>query len=165
MTEPALHERNAPRIERSVEIEAPPERVWGAVTQARHLGNWFGDAGAEVELVPGGRLVLHWTEHGTALGEVLEVDPPRLFAFRWSLVPDQGPRPGNQTFVRFTLEPLGPSRTRLTVVETGFETLDGSEAERNRHLDANRSGWRAELSELAAYLAPVAGAPSSPPAP
>jgi uncharacterized protein YndB with AHSA1/START domain len=160
-SETTQNPEGTPRIERSVDIDAPPDRVWAAVTEARHLGQWFGDAGAEVDLVAGGRLILHWKKHGTALGEVLEVTPPRVFAFRWSLVPDEAPRPGNQTFVRFTLEPLGPGRTRLTVVETGFETLEGPESERERHLEMNRSGWQAELGELAAYLAPAADPPAS----
>jgi uncharacterized protein YndB with AHSA1/START domain len=30
------------RIEREVTIDAPPERVWELVTEAEHLGRWFG---------------------------------------------------------------------------------------------------------------------------
>ncbi len=144
-------------IARSIEIDAPVERVWSALTEARHLGSWFGDAGAEIDLAPGGSLVVRWREHGTALGVVEEVDRPRVFSFRWSLIPDDPPRPGNETRVRFTLEPLGPATTRLTVVESGFRSLGGGDAERRRHLDQNTSGWRAEFGELSAYLAPSLG--------
>src|SRR5918996_4865249 len=71
------------QIEREVMIDAPVERVWELVTEAEHLGRWFGDAGAEVDLRPGGTMALHWTEHGTARGRIAAVEPQRLFAFRW----------------------------------------------------------------------------------
>ena len=38
------------RIERDVLIDAPVERVWALITQAEHLGTWFGDAGADIDL-------------------------------------------------------------------------------------------------------------------
>ncbi len=143
-------------LERSLVIQAPPERVWAALTEPRHLITWFGDAGAEVELRPGGRLEVRWKEHGVALGVVEEVDPGRTFGFRWSLEPGVAPRPGNTTRVTFSLEPLGPDATRLTVVETGFQSLEGTEEERRAHLDGNTSGWRAELAKLVRILAPDA---------
>jgi hypothetical protein len=34
------------RFQREIAIAAPPERVWEVLTQAEHLGAWFGDAGA-----------------------------------------------------------------------------------------------------------------------
>jgi uncharacterized protein YndB with AHSA1/START domain len=142
-------------IERDVLIHAPQARVWSALTEARHLGSWFGDAGAEVELRLGGRVRIDWREHGTALGVVEELDPPHAFGFRWSLISDEPPVPGNSTLVRFTLEPEGDEHTRLRVVESGFRSLDGDATERRRHLEANEAGWRAELEELRGYLAPL----------
>ena len=50
------------RIERETVINAPVERVWELITEAEHLGRWFGDAGAEIDLRPGGALVLRWSE-------------------------------------------------------------------------------------------------------
>jgi uncharacterized protein YndB with AHSA1/START domain len=44
------------RIERKALINAPQERVWELLTEAEHLGRWFGDAGAEIDLRPGGRI-------------------------------------------------------------------------------------------------------------
>ena len=52
------------RIEREVVIAAPPERVWEIITQAEHVGTWFGDS-AEIDLRPGGTMVLRWEKHGT----------------------------------------------------------------------------------------------------
>jgi len=142
-------------IERDILIHAPPARVWSALTEARHLGSWFGDAGAEIELKPGGRLRIDWKEYGTALAVVEELEFPRVFSFRWSLASDEPPRPGNSTLVRFTLEAEGENDTRLRMVESGFRSLDGDAAERRRHLEANEAGWNAELEELRGYLTPL----------
>jgi uncharacterized protein YndB with AHSA1/START domain len=38
------------RIEREIAIAAPIERVWELVTEPEHVGRWFGDAGAEIDL-------------------------------------------------------------------------------------------------------------------
>jgi uncharacterized protein YndB with AHSA1/START domain len=54
------------RIERKALINAPQERVWELLTEAEHLGRWFGDAGAEIDLRPGGAMTLSWEEHGTS---------------------------------------------------------------------------------------------------
>ena len=35
------------RIERTVEIAHPPERVWAAITTAEGLGTWFGERAAD----------------------------------------------------------------------------------------------------------------------
>jgi uncharacterized protein YndB with AHSA1/START domain len=146
------------RIEREVTIDAPPERVWELVTEAEHLGRWFGDAGAEVDLRPGGVLALHWSEYGTSMGRIEAVEPTRLFAFRWAPFKDPGgvePTESNSTRVEFTLSAEGDG-TRLRVVESGFELLDCSEEQRGRNLDGNTEGWRAELGELQEYATRVA---------
>ena len=41
------------RIERTVELAHPPEKVWAALTAAEGLGAWFGDE-AVIDLRPGG---------------------------------------------------------------------------------------------------------------
>jgi uncharacterized protein YndB with AHSA1/START domain len=144
-------------IEREVVIEAPVERVWELVTKAEHLGRWFGDAGAEVDLRPGGALELRWTEHGASRGRVEAVEPPRLFVFRWAPYKDPGgvdPTDGNSTRVEFTLSEEGDG-TRLRVVESGFDALDTSEEQRSKNLEGNTEGWRLELGELQDYATRV----------
>ena len=58
---------------------------------------------------------------------------------------------GNSTLVRFTLSEHD-SGTELTVVETGFDTLDRDVADQMRAREGNVQGWHAELDELVAYL-------------
>ena len=146
------------RIEREVLIDAPMERVWELVTQAEHLGSWFGDAGAEVDLRPGGAMELRWSEHGTSRGRIEAVQPTRLFAFRWAPFKDPGgvdPTHGNSTRVEFSLDAEGDG-TRLRVVESGFGMLDCPDEKRGRNLEGNTEGWRLELGELQEYATTVA---------
>jgi uncharacterized protein YndB with AHSA1/START domain len=145
-------------IEREVVIDAPVDRVWRLVTEAEHLGRWFGDAGAEVDLRPGGAMELRWAEHGASRGRIEAVEPQRLFAFRWAPFTDPGgldPTDDNSTRVEFTLSAEGQG-TRLRVVESGFETLATSAEQRRRNLEGNTEGWRMELGELQQYATKVA---------
>ena len=134
------------QIERETTIAAPVERVWSLLTEAEHLGKWFGDAGAEIDLRPGGALRLSWAEHGTVHGEVVAVEPHHRFAYRWALVGNVL-SPGNSTLVEFTLE-AEPEGTRLRVVESGFAALDLPEPERAGKVEGNTEGWRIELGHL-----------------
>src|SRR6476619_1983834 len=65
-------------IERETLIDAPPRVVWSIVTEDQHLAGWFSDE-AEIELRPGGRMLLTWRGHGTYEGRVErhELDPRR----------------------------------------------------------------------------------------
>ena len=140
------------RIETDVLIAAPVERVWTLITTAEHLGRWFGDAGAEIDLRPGGSLHLRWQSGEAVHGRVDAVEPPHRFAFRWVLAgaPEAEPTPANSTLTEFTLSAAGDG-TRLEVVESGFDGLDVEAAERAALLASHTTGWDAELGELAAH--------------
>jgi uncharacterized protein YndB with AHSA1/START domain len=144
-------------IERETVINAPVERVWELITQAEHLGRWFGDAGAEIDLRPGGVMTLHWTKHGTTRGRVVAVEPHTRFSYRWAPFKDPSgdePGEGNSTLVEFTLQPEGDG-TRLRVVESGFASLATSDAQRQQNLKGNTEGWEFETGELRAYAEKV----------
>ena len=146
------------RIEREVVIDAPVARVWELVSEAEHLGTWFADAGADIDLRPDGELELRWTEHGTARGTIERVEPERLLAFRWAPFKDPGgaePVAGNSTLVELSLAPEGGS-TRVRVVESGFASLDCSAEQRAENHAGNTQGWDHELGELADYATRVA---------
>ena len=145
------------RIERETVINAPVERVWELITEAEHLGRWFGDAGAEIDLRPGGAMVLRWTAH-TSHGRVVAVEPPTRFAYRWAPFTDPGgeePIEGNSTLVEFTLRREGDA-TRLRVVESGFAALATSDEQRGRNVESNTGGWERETDELRRYAEKVA---------
>jgi uncharacterized protein YndB with AHSA1/START domain len=136
------------RIERTVQLAHPPERVWAALTTAEGLAAWFGNEAA-IDLRPGGTARMRWTEEGfTAQMRVERVEEPRVFGFTWGIygLPEDDPR---RTYVEFTLEPAGAG-TRLTVTESGFAQLP-EDAYRKAY-DGNTEGWAKELGDLAAYL-------------
>jgi uncharacterized protein YndB with AHSA1/START domain len=135
------------RIERTVELDHPPERVWAAITTAEGLGAWFGDE-ATLELRPGGPGRMSWTNGYAVDMRVERVEEPTVFGFTWQIygLPKDDPR---RTYVEFTLEPVDAG-TRLTVVESGFAQLPG-EAYQVAY-DGNTKGWASELGELLSYL-------------
>ncbi|MEV5965682.1 SRPBCC domain-containing protein [Kribbella sp. NPDC051952] len=133
------------RVEREVYVEARPEVVWSAVTQADIVARWYAFGGAEIDLKPGGRLVLRWDEHGDFLGFVEKVEPGRRFVYRYAVVPGVEPTPANSNQVEFTLTPEAEG-TRLQLVESGFEL---PEAERTEHAAQAEQAWDGSLAALA----------------
>jgi uncharacterized protein YndB with AHSA1/START domain len=141
-------------VEREVFVGARPEVVWGAVTQGDEFARWYAFGGSEIDLRPGGRLVMRWDEHGEYLGFVEKVEPGRRFAYRYAVEPGVEPAPGNSNLVEFTLTPEGEG-TRLRVAESGFDRLELSGEARDEHAAASAKAWDgslAALSELAPTL-------------
>ncbi len=135
------------RIERTLDLPHPPEKVWAALTTAEGLGTWFGNR-AEIDLQVGGLVHLSWDSGDKATLTIEHLDPPKVFAYSWRLsgLPESDPR---RTYVEFTLEPTAAGTT-LTMVESGFAQLP-AEAHAHAFTD-NTGGWKNELGELAAYL-------------
>ena len=138
------------RIKREILIEAPVEVVWEVVTQPEHISGWFSDS-VELDLTPGGAMVLRWSDHGAVHGRVEDVDPPRRFSFRWVLRPGDDVTDDSSTLVEFSLTAEGDS-TRLTVVESGFDGFAAPDDERQQHYDGHQRGWELELGELGDYV-------------
>ena len=135
------------QIERETVIAAPVERVWALLTEAEHVGRWFCDDGAEIDLRPGGAMVLRWTEHGTTHAEVVDVEPHRRFSYRWAAQAETQQLDGNSTLVEFTLDPTGDG-TRLRVVESGFDRLAESDEQKRARFEDNSEGWEIQLGRV-----------------
>ncbi len=144
------------QLKREIVIEAPPEIVWDAVTEPDQIALWFSD-GAEFDLRPGGAGSLTWHPGGRATEDlteamvipvqVIEVDPPRHFSFRWTHPEGTETTEGNSLLVEFTLTPEGDT-TRLSVVESGFQDVDrDTDAQMQGHGD----GWKVHLESLRRY--------------
>jgi uncharacterized protein YndB with AHSA1/START domain len=135
------------RIERTLDVAHPPQRVWAALTTAEGLASWFGQE-VTIDLRPGGSLKMSWSDGPTEHMRVERVEEPTVFGFTWPIhgLPDDDPR---RTYVEFTLEPVGTG-TRVRMVETGFAQL--SDPNRRSEFDAHTEGWIRELGELVAYL-------------
>lgn len=140
-------------IEKSVEIDAPVERVWRALTDHGEFGEWFRvalDQPFAVGVPSTGHITYPGYEHISWTAEIVGIEPYR-FAYRWPHMD------GNQkvredwpwTLVEFTLESAG-ERTRLTVVESGFDALP-SEA-RERSFRSNERGWAEQMKNIKAHI-------------
>lgn len=138
-------------IRREVHLDAPIEKVWLALTDPAHLSKWFGDT-AELDLRPGGHALFGWSEFSDTVEAVIEVvESPSRFSFRWASVRET-PVDEASTLVEFVLESEG-TRTRLTLVESGFEALP--EAVYRQRFEDNESGWAVEMSDLSEYVTGV----------
>jgi len=100
-----VERRAALRFERR--LAHPVDRVWRAVTDPAELAHWFPSA-VEVDLREGSRMSFAFPDEGLPSmdGTVLELDPPRRFAFAWGderlrfeLEPDAG---GDGCLLRLT---------------------------------------------------------------
>ena len=139
------------RIEREIVVNAPPERVWEIITQAEHVGTWFGDA-AEIDLRPGGTIVLRWDKHGTQYATIENIDEPHSFSYRWSPgVTGEKPGDDDSTLVEFTLTPH-EGQTRVRVTESGFSRLSRNDSERAEQFENNSDGWAIQLRDLQGYV-------------
>lgn len=138
------------RIEREITIAAPIERVWAVLTEAEHIGVWFGQGTpTEVDLRPGGIMVLDHGEYGTFPTRIEKVDPPHYFAYRWaSAYPGEKATEVNSTLVEFTLTPDGDG-TRLSLTESGFSSLVIPPArEATASYESHSAGWTDVLQAL-----------------
>jgi len=74
------------RIERTLEVAHPPEKVWAALTTAEGLSACLGDE-ATIDLHPGGAARMSWASGHTAEMCVERVEEPRVFGFTWQIWP------------------------------------------------------------------------------
>lgn len=132
-----------------VEVAAPPERVFRALT-TEELTKWWGadelyrTTRFTMDPQPGG----YWRTDGVGAdgtafhvqGEVLEIDPPRRLVQTWHSSWDTA------TTVTYTLEPI-EGGTRLTVRHTGFRG-------RPQSCESHGNGWERVIGWLEAYLKP-----------
>jgi uncharacterized protein YndB with AHSA1/START domain len=139
MTDATLHYVNGePTLRFERRLRHAPAKVWRAVTDPEEMRHWF-PATVEAELRPGAPMRFVFPEEavvdGAWDGEVLEVDEPKVFMFRW-----------NTDVLRIELIPDGDG-CRLVF----SQTLGGGQI---GFLAAGRTaaGWDTCLDQLAAQL-------------
>ena len=141
------------RIEREINVAAPIERVWAVLTEPDHVGTWFGiGAPAEIDLRPGGVMMLDHGEHGRYATLIVSVEPPRVFAYRWaSAFPGVVATEETSTLVEFTLEATSEG-TLLRVVESGFDALViPATREDDAGFESHAKGWTGVIEKVAKY--------------
>lgn len=148
----AVADVTAGTIIATVGIDAPPERVFRALTSSE-ITAWWGAPGVyqtttwSGDVAVGGR----WRASGVGAdgkpfaveGEYLEIDAPRKLVHTWK--PDWAG--GEATTVTYRLEPEGAG-TRVTLRHEGFRSPDACQS----HGD----GWTMVLGWLSGFLAPPA---------
>lgn len=134
------------RIERQIMINATLDRVWDLVSTP----GWWVPTKAEEPVVrtPGHQAVRHNETYGRFVVEVVSIEPKTYAAFRWaSQFPNEELTPGRTTLVEFRVEP-GDQGVNVSVVESGFASLDASEAQRKAGFEHNTEGWKLEMDVL-----------------
>jgi uncharacterized protein YndB with AHSA1/START domain len=134
------------RIDRTIEIKAPPERVWRALTSAAELSAWF-QVTIEGEIAPGNEVWMT-TVHPQHAGQrfrvrFVEMTPPRRFVWQWhpgAVDPSVDYSREPRTTVTFTLEPSGD----------GFDQI--SLARRAKVYGDNSQGWTEVLGWLRQHV-------------
>lgn len=134
-----------PHIHHKVSIRADQDVVYGAITTKAGLEAWL-TTEASIGGSVGGAVHFRWKNYGPDLinvedgGDVVEWDPPRVFAFRW--------QPGRSTTtVRFELASRGS--------ETIVELIESGHAECQEDLDALvdcAAGWGEALTRLKFFV-------------
>jgi uncharacterized protein YndB with AHSA1/START domain len=137
-------------IRGTAEINAPPERVFRALT-TEEMSEWWGHEGVyrtmdyKIDLRPGGRWGCRAVgadgSESTVGGEYITVDPPRVLEYTWE--------PSWDNFavsrVRIEITPMGAG-SRISILHTGFEG-------REQMAENHRDGWTRVFGWLAEYLA------------
>ncbi len=154
------------RIRKTAFLQAPVERVWAAISDARQFGTWFGAefegpfvAGARV----GARIVptkvdpevakLQESHAGTAFEVIVEhVEPMRRLSFRWRPYPVEKEQQATapMTLVEFELAEA-PNGTSVTITESGFDLVPLDK--RADAFKGNEEGWTHQVRLLETYLA------------
>jgi uncharacterized protein YndB with AHSA1/START domain len=128
----------------SIEIAAPADVVWRALTEAAELERWF-PLVARVEPGVGGRIHMSWQNEFAGELEILEWRPDELLVTGWS-GPEGDPMATPQTTELHLRERGG--RTVVRLVASGIP----AGAEWDEWYDGTRRGWRFELHSLKVYL-------------
>ncbi|QTH22987.1 SRPBCC family protein [Rhizorhabdus wittichii] len=142
-------------IERTVDLRAPIDRVWRALTDHREFGQWFRVA-IEQPFVVGQPATGHIThegyEHVRWNVRIVAMEEPRRFAFTWhpyAIDPAVDYSQEEPTLVEFQLEPVGAG-TRLIVTESGFDRIPAHR--RDEAIRMNSGGWTAQVENIRAHV-------------
>jgi len=143
------------KIEKHVDLKAPPPRVWKALTDHKEFGAWFGvnlEGPFAVGKTVAGKITYPGYEHMQWAVDVKKMETDRLFSFTWhpyAVDASIDYEKETPTLVEFTLEARGTG-THLVVTESGFDKLPA-----NRRLEAFRmdeEGWIGQMENIAKHV-------------
>ncbi|MCH7563831.1 MAG: SRPBCC domain-containing protein [Gemmatimonadetes bacterium] len=140
-------------IEIEVEVDASPEDVWEAISEAEGIRRWFAPE-ARVTAGVGGSIWLSWGEGaaGEATIDVWEPSKRIRWIEEWGSSEDEGG--ATLTAVDFHIETRGGT-TIVRLVHSGFS----ASADWDEYYDATVAGWTYFLWNLSHYLGRHPGTP------
>ena len=138
-----------------IEIGAPPERVFQALTDRAQAMQWgtsdlFETFFWEMDVKPGGK----WKFISRELkgenagreyehhGEILEMDPPRLLVYSWFA--NWHEPATKQTVIRWELTPVGKG-TKVKMTHSGLSQIEGA-------CEGYSQGWPGLMQELKKFV-------------
>jgi uncharacterized protein YndB with AHSA1/START domain len=89
-------------VEREIAIAASPETVWGFLVDPEKAVRWMGGS-AKFELRLGGIYRVEVIPGNVAVGEFVEIDPPRRLVYTWGWESSGSAVPPGSTTVAFDL--------------------------------------------------------------
>ena len=144
------------KIVKVVDLKAPVAKVWQAISDHTAFGEWFRvrlDQPFVVGQVTTGQMTTPGFEHYPWRSVTEVIEPERRLVFRWH---DFDPKSGVDvalhplTTVEFRLEPGPSGGTRLTITESGFESI--AEPRRAEVLRDNTKGWDIQGDQVKTYV-------------
>jgi uncharacterized protein YndB with AHSA1/START domain len=142
-------------IEKQIEIAAPVERVWRAITDAGQFGEWFRvamDGPFVAGQAVGGHITFPGYEHLRMEVEVKAIEPETYFSYTWhpyAVDPKVDYSKEVPTLVEFRLKAT-KGGTLLTVRESGFDRIPS--ARRAEAFLKNSGGWEQQMNNIQAYV-------------
>jgi|SRR5205809_561604 len=150
-----MSQSSSDRIEKRIELNAPPARVWRALTDHREFGQWF-RVNLESPFVPGkttrGRITYPGYEHLIMEVVVQKMEAERLFSFNWhpyAVDPKVDYSKERPTLVEFKLEKT-PAGTLLVITESAFDSIPA--ARREEAFRMNSGGWTEQLKNIQTHV-------------
>jgi uncharacterized protein YndB with AHSA1/START domain len=116
---------SATTISKSIFLPAPPEVVWGYLTEQEKLGQWFHPSSAD--LVEGQEYELLQEQDGSSTkvcwGSVVSMNKPNSMEWTFTITP----LAGAMTTVHWKLDAI-TGGTRLTLTHSGIDKAAGDSA-------------------------------------
>lgn len=143
------------RIERAVELEVPPTRLWRALTDHAEFGMWFGvhlESPFSIGQTTRGRITHPGYEHLVMEIRTRQMQPEHLFAFCWhpyAVDPKIDYSSEPPTLVEFHLTPASRG-THLAITESGFTRIPAHRREEAYRMNAG--GWTEQIKNIKRYL-------------
>ena len=132
-------------IELEIEIDAPPEVVWKAITEAEELVRWF-PMEAKVDPGEGGRMWVSWGE-GIGYTSRIAIWEPNKRLRNIDEAPADAPPMPVEVALEYEIEGRG-GRSILRLTHSGFS----ADAEWDQFIDSITAGWTYFLRNLKHYL-------------